>query len=148
MSVPRIIPKPWPGLTHAGARVIADEGRSYDFRGNRDLSFTITRDGEAVISGRKTGARKRTVELVGPEGRVGRIRPGRFPRISDTLCLPNGQYRLPTPLRPKLPVLGMKFSRLGLLGLRTHRVEVSDESKELLALGLLGYLAARSFVDG
>jgi hypothetical protein len=64
------------------------------------------------------------------------------------LHLPDGHYRLPTILRPGLPALGMKFSRLGLLGLHAHRVEVSDESNEPLALGLLGYLAARSiFVE-
>jgi len=87
--------------------------------------------------------------LQGPEGRLGEIRRGRLLPLSDTLYLPRGHCRLPTFLRPRLPMLGMKFSWLGLLGLWTLSVEVSHESNEPLALALLGYLMARGvFVEG
>jgi hypothetical protein len=147
MTIFKVIPKLWPlGIFESAAVISADDGRSYEWHGFRNLSFSIQRDDVPVVSGRPSG--KKEIELVGPEGPLGMIRRGRMLTPSGKLLFNGESYRLPNLLHPSLPGLGIRFSRLGTTGLRTHWVEVSDESNEHLALGLLGYLHARSvFVE-
>ena len=112
------------------------------------MTFAVWQKDQLVISGNKTGTGKGSIELVGPAGALGTIRPGRVLTLSDRLLFEGVSYRLPTILLPNLPTLGLKFSRLGLLGLRSHLVAVVNDSNVIIALAILGYLIARSiFVE-
>lgn len=150
MPILEVIPDPWPGVTCAKARIVADNGRSYSCHCSRDLTFTVWQEDQLVVAGKTgTGRGRECIELIGPAGALGTIRPGRGLSLSDRLLLDGVIYKLPTILHPDLPTLGMKFSRLGLLGLRTHSVAVVKDSSVTIALAILGYLTARSiFVEG
>lgn len=147
----KLIPRVKLSLSSAEARIKSSAGLSYSCQCSRTLEFCIRLGQEVVVSGqrRDIGTGRRSELVVIEKGSpLGVIRPAVRATLWDKLICGDSAYRLPTVFRPRIRELGLSFSRLGLLGLRSDVARVADSKDLTIALALMGYLYARSvFVE-
>ena len=144
-----ISPRLWPVVSEVAADVVGKTGKAYYCRIQRSLEFKIF-CGHALMAHatRVTSGRSTWISLVQNEVEFGRIYIIWTP-FGDKLALGAEVYRMPSLWQPQLMPLGLRFSRWGFTGLRSHRVEVYQESSTMTALVLLTYLHGRGiFVEG
>ena len=145
----KVIPEMWPRITHAGAKIVGDDGRVFSLRCCWDLTFTVSEGTHAIVVGNKSAHGRGVIRLTGVEYPFAAIMQGTLLTLGDKLALDGRSVMLPTVFHPRMRSLGLTFSVLALLGLRTHCVVVSNEANTKIALAVVAYLFARSvFVEG
>jgi hypothetical protein len=141
----------WPlSISRASATFISSLGERYECRCHRSLEFDVWDQERLVVSGQRHGrgwGRGNYITVTQGDRLVGTIRM--LSPIGDRLALGETSYPLPMVLRPGIPALGLRFSRLGLVYLSRPTVHVYDEAHLTIALALLAYFHARGvFVEG